>query len=296
MLRRCLLLCCLMLLLSTTVLAQDELPPDCRRTPPPAAQSDESQTVLGYTMEQARQRYDYALEQGAQFVPTPDGRSYYLLWLPQSDSDNPPPMIVTLHGHASSAVDEFFLWHEYAAERGYGILALQWWRGEDPDHDLNEDYYLPREIYPIFSRALCDLGTLPGTALLHGFSRGSAVIYAVTAFDRHTGNNFFGLTIANAGGAEADYPPNQQIEAGDFGEMPYANSHWVLFCGGQDPAPELSGCPAMHRSQTWLENLGGTVDLFIEDADADHGGFHRNPENVEAALAVFDEMLASRED
>ena len=50
-----------------------------------------------------------------------------------------------------------------------------------------------------------------------------------------------------------------------------------MFCGGADPNPERDGCPAMRRSGEWVDLFGGVVDLFIEDKEAGHGGFHQNP-------------------
>lgn len=235
------------------------------------------------------ERYQFAVDQGAQIVPTTDGKSFYLLWLPAgSDPSNPPPMIVTLHGHDSWAFDEFFLWQSYAAERGYGILALQWWFGGGEDVS---DYYLPQEMYPIIENALRANHVQPQTILLHGFSRGSANIYGLTALDRDSGSNFFLLTIANAAGAARDFPINQSLDEGAFGAQPFANTHWVMVCGMNDPNPDKAGCPAMRATRDWVTQYGGTVDLLIEDPNGDHGAFHRNPDNVNAALDVFAQLL-----
>lgn len=235
------------------------------------------------------ERYQYALEQSAQILPTSDGKSFYVLWLPEgSDPSNPPPMIVTLHGHDSWAFDEFFLWHSYAAERGYGIIALQWWFGGG---ETNSDYYQPREIYNVFDTALREQKIKAGTVLFHGFSRGSANSYGVTALDRDSKNNYFALTISNSGKAESDFPINGEIAQGKFGAKPFANTHWVMVCGMKDPFPDLTGCPAMRETRDWVTQYGGTVDLLIEDPNGDHGAFHRNPDNVNAALDIFSQLL-----
>jgi len=236
------------------------------------------------------ERYQYAIEQGAQILPTTDGKSFYLWWLPPgSDPANPPPMIVTLHGHASWALDEFFLWHPYAAERGFGVLALQWWFGGG---ESSADYYQPDEMYPLIENILSANRVQPQTVLLHGFSRGSANSYGLTALDRKSGRNFFLLTVSNAGGAARDFPINQAIDAGEFGVQPFAGAHWVLVCGMNDPNPERDGCPAMRATRDWITHHGGAVDLLIEDPQGDHGAFHRNPDNVNAALDVFARLLA----
>lgn len=236
-------------------------------------------------------RYQQALRQGAQILVTPDLRSFYVLWLP--DGVTPATargMIVTLHGHSSWATDEFILWQPHAARRGFGIIALQWWFGGG---DHNSEYYTLDEMFPLIETILRDQGVRQGTMLLHGFSRGSTNTYALTAMDR-AGSGFIRMTIANAGAATADYPPIMAVTNGAYGPAPFAGSQWVLFCGQQDPHPDRAGCPAMARTQRWLVQLGGRIQRTIEDPASGHGGFHRNPANIEAALDAFDRLL--RED
>ncbi|MEJ5310610.1 MAG: hypothetical protein WHX52_12630 [Anaerolineae bacterium] len=268
-------------------------PIDAIATPAPTATSEASPPEPLPLLRQAQtanpQRYQYAVEQGAQILPATDGKSFYVWWLPEgSHPASPPPIIVTLHGHASWALDEFFLWHPYATERGYGILALQWWFGGG---EAMNDYYLPQEMYPLIARILQANHVRPQTVLLHGFSRGSANTYGLTALDRASGNAFFLLTIANAGGKAGDFPINQSIEKGDFGPQPFANTHWVMVCGMNDPHPDRDGCPAMNATRDWVLQYGGVVDLLIADPNGDHGVFHRNPGNVDAALDVFAQLL-----
>lgn len=123
--------------------------------------------------------------------------------------------------------------------------------------------------------------------LLHGFSRGSANIYGVAALDRKTGNDFFSLVVANAGGAAEDFPFNRDIDRGRLGKSPFARTRWVLFCGGKDPHPDRDGCPGMSRTKKWIEGKGGSVALFIQDPSSGHGGFHLNKANVAKALDLF---------
>ncbi len=257
-------------------------------TLPPA----ESVSLFQKGMKESAERYKFAVQQGAKFITTPDGKSFYVLWYPPGSTESSrPPMIVTLHGHGSWAFDEFYLWQPYAAKRGYGIIALQWWFGGG---ETNSDYYQPREIYTIFEGALREQKIKAGTVLFHGFSRGSANSYGVTALDRDSKNNYFALTISNSGKAESDFPINGEIAQGKFGTKPFTNTHWVMVCGMKDPFPNLTGCPAMDDTRKWVTGYGGTVDLFIQDPNGDHGAFHRNPNNVNAALDVFDKILKSR--
>jgi hypothetical protein len=43
----------------------------------------------------------------------------------------------------------------------------------------------------------------------------------------------------------------------------------------------------MREAAGWVRKHGGAVDKAIEDRDADHGGFHRNPANMNATLEIF---------
>lgn len=235
-------------------------------------------------------RYDYAVLNGAEIRATDDGRSFYVFWRSRAESTTiPPPVIVTLHGHASWAFDEFYLWHPHASERGYAILALQWWFGKG---EKLEDYYLPNEVYRTVAPLLDRLGLGRGRALLHGFSRGSANIYAVVAVDTWRQSRYFGLTIANAGKPGLDFPANVDIERGMYGPHPFEGTHWVTVCGMLDPNPGRDGCPGMDEAARWVSGLGGVIDLRIEDPAGDHGAFHRNPANVRAALDAFATRLA----
>lgn len=241
-------------------------------------------------LEQARRanpaRYDYALKNGAKIGYARDGSTFWLFWLPEpgrADAGS-PRVIVTLHGHGSYAFDEFFLWHRYAAERGVGILALQWWGGRGEQF---QDYLAPHEIYRAVDDVLRKQGIAKGRALLHGFSRGSANCYAVAAMDRHTGNDYFGLVVANAGKPGRDFPSNVEIERGRFGARPFEGTRWLLYCGANDPHPERDGCAGMEEAERWVTSFGGQIALFIKDATGGHGGFHRNPANVRRAMELF---------
>ena len=108
-------------------------PPTETPLPAPTATAlpaPETLTIFQTAMEKDAQRYQFALDHGARFVTAPDARAFYIIWYPPGASAaEPPPMIATIHGHGSYAFDEFFLWQPYAQERGYGIIALQWWFG-----------------------------------------------------------------------------------------------------------------------------------------------------------------------
>ncbi|MBI3828025.1 MAG: hypothetical protein HY291_00820 [Planctomycetes bacterium] len=200
---------------------------------------------------------------------------------------------MTLHGHAGNAFNEFFLWHAEAAKRGCAIVALQWWfgKGESP-----EDYYTPKELYAESESILRGLKAPPHSVLLHGFSRGSANIYGVTAYDRSSKNDFVLLTIANSGKASPDFPVNKDIDQGVFGAKPFDGTHWVLYAGAADPHPDRDGVAGMREARDWVTKHGGTVERLIEDPQGGHGGFHRNPENMRTALDVFEKLLATEKE
>ena len=232
-------------------------------------------------------RYEYAVEKGAEFINTNDGRSFYILWKPAGfDTMSVRPVLATIHGHGSFATDEFYLWFEHCRKRNLAIIALQWYFGGD---ESNSNYYRANELYPVFENVLRSENIKPGMCLFHGFSRGSANTYAVAAFDTHSGNRYFGMIISNSGSAEDDYPVNKDITGGKFGTMPYSSTHWVLYCGRLDDNIH-SDCSAMERTEKWIASLGGSIELFIKDDTGNHGGFHMNKKNTELALNKFFEL------
>jgi hypothetical protein len=250
-----------------------------------------SHPLIEKAKQQRMPRVKYALDNGAEVGLTSDGKSFYLLWFPEGYSaQNPPPMIATMHGHDGWTFEDFYVWHRFLKERKYGLLAIQWWLGEG---EGTNDYLLSNEIYRTFDEVFRKLNVKPGTAMLHGFSRGAANIYPVAVMDRSLKKDYFALFVANAGKANSNYPPVHEIEQGRFGEKPLEGSHWVTFGGGKDPNPDRDGIQGMREAGEWIRKYGGTVDLAIEDPDSGHGGFHRNPQNTNAALNVFDKLRLS---
>lgn len=227
-------------------------------------------------------RYQFAVDQNAEITATKDNKAFSIWWQPTKDK--PTAVIVTLHGHGSYASDEFYLWQSYASKRNYAILALQWWFGGG---EATSDYYQPSEMYPLIAEQLAAKAVHPGEVLFHGFSRGSANSYAVSALDNASANRYFSMTISNAGSAASNYPPNMQISAGNFGKLPFKGIKWAMYCGDKDPDPNQSGCPGMKLSSDWVVQYGAEMVIFLEDPNGDHGGFHMNPGNVDTILAKF---------
>lgn len=253
--------------------------PSCLAQLPPVAQALYDEAIAAEPF-----RVQFAIDHGAAFIPTPDSLSFLIQWFPPGADPATSPVIVTLHGHSSWAFDEFFEWYPLALEHGCGIIALQWWRGASavpPD-----DYFSDSTIYEDFAGALAAINYPPGRALLHGFSRGSAVSYAVTFRDIQSGNNYFCTTLSNAGAVVLNYPLYAAIDAGVYGPNVFAGKQWMLYCGGLDTIL-TSTCSAMTFSENWLIGQGATIDLFIQDADGGHGGFHMDTANVALALNEY---------
>ena len=244
--------------------------------PQPAAQrSGGWRTVLQRCQANSQPRLERALSGGARVEPTPDGSSFFLTYSPPGARAD-APVVVSLHGHESWACNEAVLWKDELDRRGWRLLALQWWFGNG---QKRESYLRPNEMYPAIESEL--QGVKPGGAILHGFSMGSANSYALAGLDRDTGNNFFGLCIANAGSAETDYPPTAAVRS-------LAGTRWVLYAGVKDwQNPEKSGPEAMTRTSNWLASKGAKVELFLKDPGGDHGGFHRRPQNMRDALDCY---------
>ncbi len=246
----------------------------------------EGQALLDHAKHERAQRVRFADQQGAEVRLTEDGKSFLVEWLPRSArADESPYIVVTIGGHSTFAFDDFFVWHPFLKNRKFGFLALQWWLGENQQ---TAGYLTPEQMYAILSTEFKRLNIQPGHVLLHGFSRGSANTYALAALDRKSGQNYFGMIIANAGGMTSNYPPNREIDAGAYGELPLEGTRWITFAGAKDPQPEQSGIPAMRETAKWIEKHGGSVVLAIEDSKSGHGGFHMNPKNAAQALDLFE--------
>ena len=209
----------------------------------------------------------YALDSGAQVIPTPDGESFYLLWLPTGSAPAATPLIVTLHGSHCNAFMEFSSWHPRAASHGCGILALQWYRYRtNPPFD----YFPDDTLYSYLDSALSNINYPTGKALLHGFSRGSARSYALVFKDMQSGNNYFCTTISNSGDANLNYELYDSITSGYYGTNVFAGKRWNLFCGALDT---IVGCVKMTNTQSWLQSQGAVIDIFIQDPNLNHDGF-----------------------
>ncbi len=223
-----------------------------------------------------------AVKLSPEILPTSDGQSFLAVW--KAPKSVPKRWIASLHGSKGFATDDLALWHPHIRESGVGLLCVQWWIGTD---DSTRAYYSPPQIYREIDLALKELRAQPGTVLFHGFSRGSANSYAVTALDRGRGRRYFSLSVASSGGVGLDYPPTRAILEGRFGRRPLQGTRWIIVAGARDPNPERDGIPGMRRTATWLREQGATVILVIEDPVEGHGALMRNRKNVRIVLKTF---------
>ncbi|MFN8286488.1 MAG: T9SS type A sorting domain-containing protein [Chitinophagales bacterium] len=258
------------LLLTTVIVTSAQLPPV-------------AQELYDEAYAQDSLMVQYAINNGAEILPTPDGYSFYIKWFPAGASVNNTPLIVSLHGSDGYAFHEFYSWHQRAELKGCGIIALQWFRGHSSA--TPNTYFTDDTIYNYLDAALSAISYPSDKAMYHGFSRGSARSYAIVLKDIQ-GKNYFCTIMSNSGGMDSSYPFYQQINANIFGTQPYTGKKWNLFCGGQDPNPYESGCPAMEATKSWLESRGATVDVFIQDAGLGHNGFQ-----LQSSSAYKDSVL-----
>ena len=209
--------------------------------------------------------------------PTPDARSFVVVWAPKT----PSRWIVTLHGTRGFATDQLALWAPVLKDKGIGVLALQWWLG------AGEDYLTPVQIYREMETALQRQHAMPGTVLLHGFSRGASNVYAVAAIDAGPGNHYAAFAVAESGGAALDYPPTKAIADGAFGPRPFGGVRWITAAGGRDPNPARDGFTGMRRAVEWLRSQGATVVLSIEDKGQGHGPLGRSKKDATRVVDLF---------
>jgi hypothetical protein len=214
-------------------------------------------------------------------LQTSDGQSFLVVWKTET---KPKHWIVSLHGSDGFATDDLAIWHPHLKGRDVGIVCVQWWLGSG---DKIGSYYMPEQIYREIDKALQRLGVEPGTAMLHGFSRGSANSYAVMALDAGQGRRFFKLAVASSGGVGLDYPPTRAILAGKYGKDALSGTRWVTSAGARDPNPERDGIPGMRRAGAWLKEQGAIVLEAIEDPDQGHGALMLNAENARRVLDLL---------
>jgi len=234
-----------------------------------------------YQKAQGGKRFADAVKLKPDILSTSDGQSFLVVW---KATKKPKHWIVSLHGSDGFATDDLAIWHPHLKDRDVGVLSVQWWLGSGA---AITSYYTPEKIYHEIDNALQKLGVQSGTAMLHGFSRGSANSYAVMALDAGRGRRYFSLAVASSGGVSLDYPPTRAILDGTYGKSPLKGTRWVTSAGGHDPQPDRAGIPGMRRVAAWLKEQGAIVLDAIEDPDQGHGALVLNAKNARRVLDLF---------
>ncbi len=230
----------------------------------------------------------YAKQQGAEIMPTRDGRSFVLWWQPENFNPQKDTVLVSMHGHGGWADKDFQIWHPFIKGRGYAFLGVQWWYGRSME---SFGYAKPAEIYPWIRQALEAKGIPPKHVIFTGFSMGGANCYAVAYQDHLQPQPYFAVVIGNAGAMEADFPPNAAF-LNSKDPMAFTGMNFFLYCSEHDEQRPQS-CEKMQWTKEQIENRGGTVHKFIKDPVHGHGGFMR-PENHGPVLAAAD-LIVSQE-
>lgn len=239
--------------------------------------------VLNLAKTSSDSTYDEAVAAGAQIIPVDNNRSFVVWYAPSDFDPKTDTVLVSLHGHGGWATKDFTVWKPLLDSRHYAYVGIQWWFGRSLE---SEGYYKPDMIYGLIRDELVAQGIPPGHVIFEAFSMGSANSYAVTAFDRWESSQYFAVTISNAGPYESDFPPNAKIPT--YSEKPFEGVHWILYCAGKD---EEHGCDKFSGTKTFLDSMGATIDLFIQDPTGGHGSFMINPSNANKALDVADGLI-----
>ena len=243
-----------------------------------AAETSATASVLTRAKLESPEAYRAARDAGARITATPDGRSFYVQ---SATPGRGGKTIVTFHGYLSTAFDIFGAWLPEASQRGYRVIAIQWRLGR-----TQKDSYTPGAMYAQARAVLRRAGVPAGDAVLHAYSSAASRMYGVAALDRR-GEKVFALDIADAGGARRNFPMYREIFGAPAGRRTLAGSRWILFCGGRDPDPQMTGCPIMRSTRSKIVARGGSIARFIVDPRASHDGFLENPANTRVALDLF---------
>jgi hypothetical protein len=235
--------------------------------------------VLARAKRESPDAYRAARAAGAHIATTPDGRSFYV----QSPltAGGGGKTIVTFHGYLSTAFDDFVHWQAEAKRRGIRVIAIQWRLGKH-----SADSFTTAQMYAQARSLLRRAGVVPGDALVSGYSAAASRLYGLEYLDLH-GGRLFSLAVANAGGALPGYSGYPQVFGAPAGRRTLRGSRWILFCGGRDPDPNLTGCPIMRRTRAKIVSRGGEIARFIVDPRANHGGFYENQANTRSALDLW---------
>lgn len=227
---------------------------------------------------------------GAKIKKVDHDQNYIVRWKPQGFDRKTGITLVSLHGHEGWAVTEFEKWYPELTERGYAYVGIQYWFGTGSTTD---DYYKNKKITKIIRHRLKHYNVKHGSVIFHGFSMGSARSYGVALLDGQKQKPYFGVTISNAGAWADNYPMYANVLNGKYGNHPFKHDQFIFYCAGQD-ASHPTSCTDFGHTADVIASLGGEVNLFIRDANGQHGSFMLNEANRDEALDEAESLLIFR--
>jgi hypothetical protein len=235
--------------------------------------------------------YRPMMEAGAKIVNLDSAGTFFLVWLPEGYSKEVSKRVmVAIHGSDGTAYAESQDELTNAQKYKYAIIGIQWWLGRP------ESYLNPSQVYEIIDLALRYIDFKYGADLhkvcYEGFSRGSAVSYEVTYWDRQCKTNYFAMTVSHSGGIPPDQPTPffKSLTSGKYGYSPFVGTHFFMYSGMKDEEWGTRQCDYMRYTRDTIEKYGAHIVKFIEDPEGGHRGYHLNNAYHEAAIKLFIEL------
>jgi hypothetical protein len=238
-------------------------------------------TILQRAIEMVPDKVKFTQQIGAQVRISRDGRLFAMTWSPVP---NPRGWIVVLHDRNGWAPAEVQDWHPTLVRRGLGIIAMQWWYGTGSGlaHEAPADIVY-RELEPVFRT----MNMRQGGLMLYGIGRGAEYVYALAAYDRHSGGKYFALNVVNSGAMAADLPANKRIGEGQFGFGPFDDTRWAFVCGTRDADPDRAGCPAIKGASDVVRRFGGKSELSVQLDRGTRGSFLADRAKLDQVLDKY---------
>jgi len=223
----------------------------------------------------AEQAAELALveESGGAIVPV-DRNRFFLAWFPPGWERRPDRrLVVSLHGKGGCAERMFAFWHRNTPLHDFAFLALQY-AETGTDNRLRFDS--SQEVYSLLAKSLDLVAArypLDGVpVVLHGFSKGSAMVFELAAMDRAPdGRGLFRAFIADSGTVFPDHQGRLSPLLQALEPTGYAGARFWLYCGTRDHNGQT--CRGMNRMDRYVRSHGGRVDALYQYQGGGHGIF-----------------------
>jgi|GEM_PF-3495301 len=261
----------------------------------PAAFQEETTDLLGFH-DACPNWYRVVNVAGARVLNLPERGTFFVVWLPAKYFSSPQRrVLLACHGTGGFAYAEVDAELQMAEVWGHAVVGLQWCLGP-------EAYLEPDEVHELIDIALWYMrrtyGADPQRSAYTGFSRGSAISYEVSYWDRKKGTDYLAQTISHSGGVNPDAhrPFFDDLVRGVYGQAPFAGTRFYMYASEVDeewPSP-VEGEPSpmvgyMEYARDLVRGYGGAVLRFIQDTDAGPDGGHagfRNPAHDYHEVAI----------